>query len=235
MLQEFREAEPCKSSVFTSCSVCKASVCSLRWCGKSWVWQCGGVRCSNLPGEQHYTEIVVTPQAEELQLVVMFLLEHYLHRHSNVHWEKYQAGLVAWCFVPSVSCASEAKIQLSKSPTSYSQSLHSCICYDLTATHIQRSDAHTYTRAHRLTHAWVQSTAEYSQKEQFASWVCVCWCTVYLIQGVYLLMLCSVRSVTPGQELQVRLWSSTQFFSKVSTVASVTCYSVNRCRGDFQR
>ncbi len=60
--------------------------------------------------------------------------------------------------------------------------------------------------------------------ESLSSCVCIC---VYLIQGVYLLMRCSVRSVTPGQELKIKLWSLMQFWSKVSTAASVTCYSEN--------
>lgn len=38
--------------MFTCCSVCRASVCSPGWCGRNWVWQFGGVHCSNLPAEK---------------------------------------------------------------------------------------------------------------------------------------------------------------------------------------
>lgn len=103
-------------------------------------------------------------------------------------------------------------------PVSATELLHLLSPYSHWHLRIWHTDAKAFEKC--VGYSWI-----FGELKEDAHFPDVC---LYLIPGVYLLMLCSVRSVTPGQELSVRLWSAAQVWSKVSSTASVTCYSKNR-------
>lgn len=136
-------------------------------------------------------EIVVTPQAEGLQLVECFrwnIIYTGTVTHSsktterNIRLDLLRDMFCTLCFLCQWSWDPAVEVSYILEPET--ELLH--LLWSYSHSHPELWRTHTCTQAHRLTlrsaHAWVQFTAEYSQKEQFASWVCVCvyvLCTWY--------------------------------------------------------
>lgn len=128
-------------------------------------------------------EIVVTPQAEGLQLVECFrwnIIYTGTVTHSsktterNIRLDLLRDMFCTLCFLCQWSWDPAVEVSYILEPET--ELLH--LLWSYSHSHPELWRTHTCTQAHRLTlrsaHAWVQFTAEYSQKEQFASWVCVC-------------------------------------------------------------